>query len=178
MCKIPLAPFLDRKHVSYASVVSLVAISNTRPSFKNVCKTFQNLPCLPHILKCTKYSCHHKTCTLQIVHSKYVLFIQTSTMPKYFAGKALSLKLNSKGIPCNLLIWWLCKKQPLLPRLFASGEPLCRVCDSHAGVHGTGHVLSWPLNPPHTRTSFCLFFPPSTPSRVTFGQKAQIVQPH
>lgn len=157
------SPWRHSSTVSYASVVSLAAISNTRPSFKNVCKTFLNLPCLPHILKCTKYSGYHKTCTLQIVHSKYVLFIQTSTMPKYLAGKGLSLKLNSKGIPTATC--WLCKKQPPFTLFICQWRAAMPcVCDSHAGGHGTGHVLSWPLNPPHTRTSFCLFFFPSVHS--------------
>lgn len=125
------------------------------------------------------YSCDQKTCALQIVHSKYVLFNQNSTMTKYFAGKVRSFKLNSKGIPRNLLIWWLCKNGPLFTWFVCPWRAAMPcVCDSHAGVHGTGHVLSWPPKPLHTRTSFCFFFAPSTPSRVTFGQKAQIVQPH
>ncbi len=103
-------------------------------------------------------------------------------MPKYFAGKARSLKLNSKGIPRNLLIWWLCKNGPLSTRFVCPWwAAMPCVSNSLSGVHGTGHVLSWPTKPLHTRTSFLLFFfffAPSTPSRVTFGQKAQIVQPH
>ncbi len=124
------------------------------------------------------YSCDQKTCALQIVHSKYVLFNQNSTMAKYFAGTARSFKLNSKGIPRNLLIWWLCRNGPLFTRFVCPWRAAMPcVCDSHAGGHGTGHVLSWPPKPCIQEPPFA-FFAPSTPLRVTFGQKAQIVQPH
>lgn len=120
-------------------------------------KIHLNLPCLPHILKCTKYSCDHSTCTLQIVHSKYVLFNQTT--PKYFAGKARNLKLNSKGIPCNLLIWWFCENGPLLPRLFASGEPLCRVFAIHM-LQCMARAMCWAglSNPCRQEPPFAFFF--------------------
>ncbi len=99
-------------------------------------------------------------------------------MAKYFAGKARSFKLNSKGIPRNLLIWWLCRNGPLFTRFVCPWRAAMPcVCDSHGGGHGTGHVLSWPPKPCIQEPPFA-FFAPSTPSRVTFGQKAQIVQPH
>lgn len=58
-------------------------------------------------------------------------FLIKNTLPKYFAGTARSPKLNSKGIPCDLLVWWLCRNGPLLPGLFASGKKLCRVFANH-----------------------------------------------
>lgn len=171
------SPWRHSSTVSYASVVSLAAISNTRPSFKNVCKTFLNLPCLPHILKCTKYSGYHKTCTLQIVHSKYVLFIQTSTMPKYLAGKGLILKLNSKGIPCNLLI--MQKTTPFYPVCLpvASRYAVCLRFTFWSTRHGPCAELA--SQSPSHKNLLLPFFPlRPLPHESPSGQKAQIVQPH
>lgn len=56
-------------------------------------------------------------------------------------------------------------------------EAMPCVCESHAGVHGMGHVLSWPPKPPCAQEPPFCFLSPSTPSPVTFGQKARLLRP-
>lgn len=81
-------------------------------------------------------------------------------MPKYFAGKARSLKLNSKGIPRNLLIWWLCKKGPLFyPVCLPVASSLCRVLAIHF-LECTARAMCWAglRNPCIQEPPFAFFF--------------------